>query len=264
METNSKVSDENQAGATGPYPVNMATSRPFTVSKFASVYAKDPPSVASWFLEDIAELVEATTAPTKDQLPLIKLGEFSGKPNKTGCYRYDQAVLSLAGAFGDYDEGKVPMDVAADAMEAVGILAEFYETPSATADVHRWRVVVPFSQDVTPAEHATLVSKLNYMLHDRCGAELAVELWTLSTCYFIGNFDGTPQRRCRQIKGVYIDLMEGLGERLPVVAGVEMTFKDGKLGTPPEMWRAIAKMVGQLGGRPAHPDDEYDDGQAAP
>src|SRR5690606_38231558 len=97
---------------------------------------------------DLCEWIEGGTplAPTKDELPLIKLGTF------TGDYRSDATLETIYGIEGDYDAGTVQPAEAAKQLERAGIQALIYTTPSHRPDASRWRVLCPLSRPIPAIE----------------------------------------------------------------------------------------------------------------
>jgi hypothetical protein len=123
-------------------------------------------------------------------------------------------------------------------LQAVGIEALVYTSPSRTGAAPRWRVLCPFAHERQPHERALLVSRLNNVLQ---GA-LAPESWTAAQAYYWGveaggapssSFHGeiTPAvfRRLVVI-GTPIDLLTGLAERGPDAATGGSTATQGGAG----------------------------------
>lgn len=88
--------------------------------------------------------------PTKDSCRLLSFAKFGELRNEKGSLRHDRNVESFSGLVGDYDGGMVTLEQAADLLEAAEVEAFLYSTPGHTADRPRWRVMVPFSKEVSP------------------------------------------------------------------------------------------------------------------
>lgn len=140
-------------------------------------------------------------AKRKEDLPLIKLALFGDEASPAGSYRHDANLLEVWGVEGDYDGGQVSIAQAAELLQAAGIVAFLYTTPSHTPECPRWRVLAPCSRAHMPAERAALVAKLNGVL----GGILAPESFTLSQAFFYGRVEGAEYCDI-ETTGVEIDL----------------------------------------------------------
>jgi hypothetical protein len=144
-------------------------------------------------LEALAERIRMTTAPTKEQLPWLKLARFGEVRNpKTGSQslRWNGNVLVLSGIVVDYDGGTMPIEEATERLREAGISAIVYTSPSHMLNGHgsRWRIVCPFALELSPEAHGGMVARLNGVLK----GVLAPESWTLSQSYFYGRVDSNP------------------------------------------------------------------------
>jgi hypothetical protein len=68
----------------------------FLVTFFDDVYARSLRD-EEMTLRALHELIFDTCAPTKEQLPLLKLARFGAKRSKDGCLRHDPNVLGRHG-----------------------------------------------------------------------------------------------------------------------------------------------------------------------
>jgi len=147
---------------------------------------------------------------TKDELPLLKLASFGNVRTQKGSLRHDPNVLAVHGVEGDYDEERLPMESAAEMLAKHGVAAIFYESPSATKERHRWRVIVPMSipmegtTEQLKQQHAYWVGVLNALL----GGVLSGESFTLSQSYYFGRVEGTPERELIRLDGKCLDELE--------------------------------------------------------
>ncbi|MEF2554524.1 VapE domain-containing protein [Aurantimonas sp. A2-1-M11] len=144
-------------------------------------------------------------APSKDDLPLLKLATFKND------YRSDANLEAIFGIEGDYDGGTVQPANAADALKKHGILASVYTTPSHRPEAPRWRVYAPLSRSTTPQERHDLVGRLNGAL----GAVLALESFTASQAFYVGTVAGGAPLEVWHIDGSPIDLVAGLPTTTP-------------------------------------------------
>jgi hypothetical protein len=181
----SSFSVEFQEGGSATDEQNSAAV-PIRFTQFPNELAQRAYRREAKTLAGIAKLIRTNTAPSKAQLPLIKLARFSGEPSDKGCLRYDAAVTELWGAELDYDRGEIPIEEAAARLQAAGVEALLYSTPSSTPDKPRWRVLCFTSRayigptDELKELRAKWVARLNGVL----GGIAAGESFTLSQSYF--------------------------------------------------------------------------------
>lgn len=168
--------------------------------------------------------LSAPTAATKDGLPLIKMATFSGD------HRSDANLEAIFGVEGDYDAGVVQPAAAAAALQAAGIIALVYTSPSHRSDTPRWRVLCPLSQLRGPMDRHGLVARLNGVL----GGILAPESFTGSQAFYVGSVAGGNPVECWHTEGRCIDLAEWLQPVGPTRA------KEGQTGSSVSTWRGAA------------------------
>jgi hypothetical protein len=124
----------------------------FWVTVFDDVFAKTLRG-EDMTLVDLAELIQGTTAPSKDKLPLIKLARFgTQREASSGSLRTDANVVGISGIEGDYDGGEMPAADASARLDRVNVAHLIYTTPSHTPLKPRWRVLAPFSVELRPSE----------------------------------------------------------------------------------------------------------------
>jgi hypothetical protein len=154
----------------------------FWVTVFDDVFAKTLRG-EDMTLVDLAELIQGTTAPSKNKLPLLKLARFGAKREPgSGSLRTDENVLSVSGVEGDYDGGEMPAADASARLDRINIAHLIYTTGNHTLLKPRWRVLAPFSQELPPGERDRMVDRLNGAL----GGVLSPESWTLSQAFYFG------------------------------------------------------------------------------
>src|SRR5262249_36796846 len=157
------------------------------VTLFDDVYARDLTG-REMELEELAELVRTTTAPTKARLPLLKFARFGSARTAAPDHslRHDQNVLTVSGLEADYDGEAMPFSEAVARLESADIAFFAHSTPSYAPGKPRWRLLVPHAKEVTAADRARLMNGLNGLL----GGVLSRESWVLSQCFYYGGING--------------------------------------------------------------------------
>jgi hypothetical protein len=170
--------------------------------------------------EELAKRIRRTTAPTKSELPWLKLALFGGtrtplRPRADGSagmtggsLRHDANVLEVSGVEGDYDAGAVLFDDAVERLEKAGVACIVYTSPSYREDAPRWRVLCPLLQPVAPQKRRHLVGRLNGLF----GNIFARESFTLSQAYYFGSVRLNPLHRVALVDGEAIDAHDELDE----------------------------------------------------
>ncbi len=158
----------------------------------------------SW--ADLQAAILGTDAPSKGELPWIKLARFGDIKTIKGSLRHDANVLAITGIEADYDAEKVSVDEAVEMLRKAGIKGMVYTSPSHTSEKPRWRVLCPVSVEMAPDQRARLVGRLNGVL----GGILAGESFTLSQSYYFGSVNKNPAHRAVMVDGEPIDLLTEL------------------------------------------------------
>jgi hypothetical protein len=195
-----------------------------------------------WTLQDLAQLIQDTIAPSKASLPLLKLARFGDRPTpKHGCLRHNANVKAITGIEGDDDSGIMGFDETVDTLTKAGVAAIVYTSPSHTLDAPRSRVLCPTSMEYPPDQRDLFMGRLNGLF----SGSFADESWALSQCYYYGSVNGNPAHRVELICGTPIDLHpdlpwlggSGTGGRTPgsaVDAGSTTAVRPSlTLGSPP-------------------------------
>ena len=107
---------------------------------------------------------------------------------------------------GDHDAGTLSVADASAKLEAAGLAALIYTTPSHRPDKPRWRVLCPFSRVLEPEDRERLCARLNGAL----GGALAGESFNLSQAYYYGHVEGSAPPETVLIDGGPLDLATGL------------------------------------------------------
>lgn len=153
----------------------------FWVTIFDDVFAKSSRG-EDMTLDELADLIRNTRAPTKSDLPLLKFARFGPLRTPTtpagggGSLRHDPNVTMTSGVEGDYDGETMPFTEAVKCLEEAGIAFLAHTSPSYNSAAPRWRVVCPFATEQPPPIRAAMVNRLNGIL----GGVLHRESWTLS------------------------------------------------------------------------------------
>lgn len=168
-------------GGGAPSPLDQ----PLTFTVFNDTHARVP-DVKCASLRDFVRNIGGSVGARKESLPLLKLGTFGNVATIKGSLRSNDNLQSVTGIEGDYDGEKVSIEEAAERLEAAGIAAAFYSSPSHTRDRPRWRVMCPLSAPVGAAEREALCARLNGAL----GGLLSRESFTASQSYYFGAVDG--------------------------------------------------------------------------
>ncbi len=191
-----------------------ALDRPIPLTFFNSHTAQNK-SEASYTMRELAQRIFISTAPTKAELPWLKLAKFGNrrsppKPDGTGgnSLRWDANVLAVTGIEADYDGGQITGDEALNALTKQGIASVLYTSPSHTEDAPRWRVLCPLSQEMPTDQRRHLLGRLNGLFR----GIFANESWTLSQSYYFGSVRNNPSHRVELIDGTSIDLHDDLDE----------------------------------------------------
>src|SRR5262249_34821230 len=98
-------------------------------------------------LPELANVIQTTAAPTKEQLPWLKLARFGDHRSKGGALRNNDNVLAITGIESDYDRKQMSLADAKDIIARAGITALIYPSPSYTPGEPKWRVLCPLSRE---------------------------------------------------------------------------------------------------------------------
>lgn len=140
-------------------------------------------------VEELAELIRDTVAPSKDTQPLFKLAHYGAVRSAAGSLRHDGNVVSVSGCELDYDGEVMSLAEAAARLDAANLIYVAYTTARHTPAAPRSRCILLFSRELPPSERARMVSRANGLL----GGVLSAESSALSTAFFYGNIAGKPE-----------------------------------------------------------------------
>ena len=149
---------------------------------------------------ELGQWILGQHAATKAELPLIKLAHFNGT-----CEAVN--LTMLYGIEAEHDAGTIQPEEAVTRLQAAGVTALIYTTPSSRTDAQRWRVLCPFA---APADPATLVNHLGRLAGALGNGVLAGESWTRGRRWYAGNASGGEPVRCLYTDGHPLDTLTGL------------------------------------------------------
>ena len=144
--------------------------------------------------EYLAARILDTTAKEKERLPWLKLARFGDKRTTQNSLRHDANVLAISGVEADYDGEVMTFGEAYDLLEKQGIASIVYTSPSHTEDAPRWRVAVPFSEEMPPQRRSHQLGRLNGLFR----GIFSGESWTLSQSYYFGSVNRNPSHRAQR------------------------------------------------------------------
>lgn len=176
-----------------------------TFTRFNDLAGASKKEFRKTWAEFTGDIENAHQYENKAACPLIKLATFGEQRTANNSLRHDANVLTVSGLEGDYDDGVVTIDEAAEKLVFAGVTAMFYTSPSHTDQAPRWRVVCPLSREYPPAKRRRFVARLNGVL----GGILAPESFALSQVYYIGRVNGSPYAT-RSVDGLCIDVIDEL------------------------------------------------------
>ena len=203
-------------------PVSGPLDRPLSVTQFADATSKRQ-TRANLSLRQFAETIRDTRAPTKSELPWLKLARFGDVATTKGALRHDANLTAIDGIEGDYDAGEVTVAEACERLSAANLAALVYTTPSHAPSAPRWRVLVPTAATLQPGEREALCERLNGAL----GGILAPESFTRSQAYYFGAVGAGDHHEVRLVDGRSIDRADDIGGvgRASVAAPADEPFQ---------------------------------------
>jgi hypothetical protein len=183
----------------------LTPAAPIAVTFFAD-YAAAEKRQRVVALDELAALIRDTAAPSKAELPWLKLARFGNARTAHNSLRHDRNVIAITGIEADYDGESIGFDVAIEAVEKAGLLAIVYTSPSYTPERPRWRILAPTSCEYPPADRARLLGRLNGLYR----GIFARESWTLSQAYYFGRIGAAVAHHVELVDGHPIDRLDEL------------------------------------------------------
>jgi hypothetical protein len=195
--------------------------RQFPVTTFPNSFAKRK-TVEHLTSEGVADRLD-NIEPVKSKADciFIKLALFGFNKSKKGCLRHDANVMAVSGCEIDYDAGVMPPEEAAAIFKANNIEALIYTSASHTKERPRWRVLLPFSEDIVGStehmrnERRRMVQRADNLL----GGIAARESYTLSQAFYFGVVEPKEEAGLfdmLEIKGCHIDQCDELSDTAPL------------------------------------------------
>lgn len=173
-----------------------------TYTLFPHVYPKEKTVREDVPWEDLTGRIRAAaTYINKTDCPLISMAEYGDQIDAAHkCLRYAENVQRVYGVELDYDGEEVPIEAAADLLQAANLRAILYTSPSHTTARPRWRALLPLCEPAIPEKRAEYVGRANRAL----GGIASRESFTLSQSFYIGRVRGAAYE-VRETSGRTID-----------------------------------------------------------
>lgn len=126
--------------------------------------------------------------PEKADCPLISLSLYGDTPSAEGSYKHAANITGCWGAEIDYDGEVISFANARQRLEKSDVRAFLYTTPSHKVSAPRWRVIIPFDQEMPIAARLEAVERVNGIL----GGGIAGESFTPSQGFYAGSVENNP------------------------------------------------------------------------
>jgi hypothetical protein len=181
-------------------PGRSALDIPISVTFFRD-YAAQSKRTYEHSLRALMPMLRDTTAPSKAELPWLKLATFGDVRTQRGSLRHDENIAAVTGIEADYDGEAITVDRARQILSNAGIAAIIYTSPSHTEDTPRWRVLCPLAHPIPSHARAGMVARLNGLF---VGA-LASESFTASQAYYYGSVRSNPSHEVVAVEGRALD-----------------------------------------------------------
>jgi hypothetical protein len=198
--------EPHPSGKIAPEPASDIDTRTVTVTFFPNKSAQTQRCI-DLTLPQLAERILLETAPSKLQLPWLKLMTFGNKRSAKGCLRTNANAKEITGIEVEHDRGEISIDTAIAVLRTVRLRALVYTSPSyVPAAKEKWRILLPVSTNLPLDMRALLVARVNGLFDGR----LAPESFVLSQAYLYGSVNGNTAHRVEVIDGDFIDLRTNL------------------------------------------------------
>lgn len=197
------------ASTHGTGSANDIDTHKITVTIFTDQFAKKM-NVQQMTLADVRSLVLKARAPTKKKLPWLKLAHFGNKVTAKGSLRHDDNVLSVSGLELDYDAKLIDIEAACSKLRELRLRAILYTSPSNTKKEFKWRIVVPFSNQLLPQArkvHAKRFAGAFGNIFDPASFSLSQSFY-----YGLAEDNGAADHKAFVIDGDFIDQREDLAQ----------------------------------------------------
>jgi hypothetical protein len=155
-------------------------------------------------LPQISDMVQRASAPTKSQLPWMKMARFGKLRTPKGSLRNNANVRSISGVELDFDGENVSFDDALAKLKKLNCTAFVYTSPSHTKEKPRWRVLFPTSRELEdPATRRVLAARIDGYFDNIFDPAS----FTLSQSFYFGRAldNPNPDHRVAIVDGMFID-----------------------------------------------------------
>lgn len=161
--------------------------------------------------DGLVELIRSASAPSKNDLPLLKLATFGEmrSPAPKNSLRHDANVLLVYGLECDYDAEKMTFEEAVQRAADAKVEVILYTSPSHTPSTPRWRALFPFAGQMLPTGRRNMADRANALF----GGTLARETWTLSQSFYYGKVHEHEHFRLVALRGAAIDTLTQASEQ---------------------------------------------------
>lgn len=163
----------------------------------------------------VARISNAAIYLDKAHCPLISLAEYGEVVSPNGILRHAQNVVRIFGVELDYDGEQMPLQIAAQRLQAASIQSVLYTSPSHKPERPRWRVLLPLSEPAIPEKRAEYVGRANRVL----GGVASRESFTLSQSFYIG-----------RVRGAEYETAETSGRCIDMASDIEPQYHVGRVG----------------------------------
>lgn len=137
-----------------------------------------------------ARVHDAPIYVSKRHCPLLSLSEYGEKLSDKGCIRHAENVKRVFGVEVDYDGEEISPEEGAKRLQAAGLTAIIYTSPSHTDGAPRWRALLPLADPAIPPLRQLYVARANRAL----GGIASSESFTLSQSFYFGRIRGAAYR----------------------------------------------------------------------
>jgi hypothetical protein len=177
-------------------------------------------------LPQISDMVQRVSAPTKSQLPWIKMARFGDLRTPKGSLRNNANVRSISGVELDFDGENIGIDDVLAKFKRLNCRALVYTSPSHTREKPRWRALFPTSRELEDTTTRRVLATRIDAYFDNIFDPAS---FTLSQSFYFGRAldNPNPDHRVAIVDGIFIDLR-------PDLAKFDVVLTLQCIGQPPE------------------------------
>jgi P4 family phage/plasmid primase-like protien len=186
---------------------NDISTHKVTITTFSDPFAKKC-GRRRCTLPELRDEVLSASADTKKKLPWLKFAVFGNKKTPKGSLRHDDNVVAVTGLELDYDSLLVSIEEVVAKLSELRIRSLAYTSPSNTTTQSKWRIVAPFSRELSPQDrrvHAMRLAGALGITFDRAS-------FVLSQSFYYGAAldNGAADHKAFVLDGDFIDLRDDL------------------------------------------------------